>query len=740
MRWQRLVAPHLIPLTLYSLLTFGYTYPVILNLSSSIPGGGDAFWFLWQLWWFKHAVWDLQKSPLVTDLIYYPLTNVPVTWQTPVNEFFSIPLQHLVGVVPLYNLLFLASFIFSGYFMYLLLTRFVRRRELSFLGGLIFAFCSYRGIRGLGHLSLLTTQWMPFCLFCAVEWCRKPTLIRSILLGGAVGLVALSSPYYVVCFLIPAFAVMGVYLLLKYHHVIRIDRRYFRASFIVLGVAIILVLPFYWSFIEPYQELSSVNATFAEDPYIYAADVLSWILPSGEHPFWAKWTRPIYRGFTTINLMEVTLFFGFVPLLFFLVSLLIPPRWRRLVKIDVIPWQALAIITLLLSFGPVLHLGGKEILSWMPYRLFMALPGSEIFRIPSRVGITAILAVIVVDMVVLDTLLPKTPTWIVRLGVVLWGIGLLFNMPFDFPYPIADTRIPDSYQQIAETTGQFAILELPAGEWYFKPMSRYMYYQTYHHKRLVSGYLGRRPPRLHEQEHLLPFVNYLFNPDFFTGKSSIATIPLGAIANAQLDLYNLGIRFVLLHCESADPNRYCNFALPLLESALGFPSSTEHLLDETIYLYVLDNSAFASGFSSLPLSVFTGETLTIDLLDRSFQQDASGSYSLTTMWFCTGDIDRDYTLYVHIVDSQSNLVVQRDHTLGINSSNAYFTTSHWLCPGYYFDSVEIPYAALPDDFSIAFGIWDPDSGDYLRPDGQLPIDDLGRVRIDVSGDMIFQDE
>lgn len=140
MRLPKWVLHHLIPLALYTVLTLVYTYPVVLNFGSSVAGGGDAFWFLWQLWWFKHALWDLQISPLVSDLIYYPLTDVPVTWQTPVNEFFSIPLQHFVGVVSLYNLLFLASFVLSGYFMYLFLTRFVRRCDLAFFGGAYFCF------------------------------------------------------------------------------------------------------------------------------------------------------------------------------------------------------------------------------------------------------------------------------------------------------------------------------------------------------------------------------------------------------------------------------------------------------------------------------------------------------------------------------------------------------------------------------------------------------------------------
>ena len=84
---------HLLALLGYGVLTIIVTYPAAFRLSSHIPGGGDAPWFLWQLWWFKHAIVDLRQSPLVTDLLYYPLTQVPVNWQSPFNEIFGISLQ-----------------------------------------------------------------------------------------------------------------------------------------------------------------------------------------------------------------------------------------------------------------------------------------------------------------------------------------------------------------------------------------------------------------------------------------------------------------------------------------------------------------------------------------------------------------------------------------------------------------------------------------------------------------------
>jgi hypothetical protein len=68
---------HLAAIGAYVLATILLTYPTATQMGSHIPGGGDAPWFLWQLWWFKHSLIDLLQSPLTTDLIYYPLKDVP---------------------------------------------------------------------------------------------------------------------------------------------------------------------------------------------------------------------------------------------------------------------------------------------------------------------------------------------------------------------------------------------------------------------------------------------------------------------------------------------------------------------------------------------------------------------------------------------------------------------------------------------------------------------------------------
>src|SRR6188508_3427738 len=62
---------HLLVLAGYTLITFFMTLPLPLELSSKVPGGGDAWQHIWNLWWVKDSLLHFQ-NPYHTDLLYYP--------------------------------------------------------------------------------------------------------------------------------------------------------------------------------------------------------------------------------------------------------------------------------------------------------------------------------------------------------------------------------------------------------------------------------------------------------------------------------------------------------------------------------------------------------------------------------------------------------------------------------------------------------------------------------------------
>jgi len=565
---------------------------LVFQLGTRIPGGGDAPWFLWQLWWFKHALIDLTRTPLSTDLIFYPATEVVINWQTPVNEFFLLPLQLAVGTVPFYNLLILGNFVLSGYFMYLLILKLVKQPLLAFVAGAIFAFNAYHSVRSLGHLSLASTQWLPLALLLLIQAWYKPSIRRGMAAGIGVALAMLASPYYAAYFVFPVIGCFAVYVFLTRRFSLLARPGVGSAALAGLVTTGALILPFYVDYLSSTPELRQAAQVAAKSVFVYVADLLSWILPPRNNPIWQSITAGLYDKFTSGYLVESALFFGFLPPLLALCAFF----ERRNHPRQLVFWLLLAASTWLLSFGPILKVWGTQLVDWMPYRLFMALPGAYAFRAPARLGITAILAATVAAMYVLKRWKAQKPQWPWRRLIAIWTAVLLANLSTGFPFPTSSTQIPPVYKIITETPGEFAILELPSGELFLENVAWYMYYQTSHQKRLVSGYLGRRPASLINQTHTLPFVNRFFVDDYanyFSGKwdqlidwpdsvSSSGTKWPGDILNGSQLLSDLNIRYVILHKDLPHAG-FVESAALLLDHALGPPiyADADALLFET---------------------------------------------------------------------------------------------------------------------------------------------------------------
>jgi len=152
---------------------------------------------------------------------------------------------------------------------------------------------------------------------------------------------------------------------------------------VIVGGA--LAAPFYLNYLRSSSEqLNAAQKAFLSVS-VYAADLAPWLLPARDNPVWHSITRSLYSRSSAGNRVESTLFFGFVPPILALGSLLLRPRHC---PNSLRFWQTLAILGFLLSFGPVLRVLQQPVTDWMLYRLFMLLPGTYAFRAPARAGLT----------------------------------------------------------------------------------------------------------------------------------------------------------------------------------------------------------------------------------------------------------------------------------------------------------------------------------------------------------------
>ena len=197
----------ILPFALYLASAILYTSPAVQNFSWAAPayhGGADLYQFLWNLWYFKHALVDLGTNPFLCHIAFYPDGFVTALSPfTPLYGLFSTPLQLLgFSLMQCYTLLIIWTYAASGLFTYLLIRHFKVSRIVSFVGGLSYAFCTYRLVHILfGHLNLAATEWAPLYALLLFRLIERPSAKRGALLGLAF-LAQLYTSYYYAVFLL----------------------------------------------------------------------------------------------------------------------------------------------------------------------------------------------------------------------------------------------------------------------------------------------------------------------------------------------------------------------------------------------------------------------------------------------------------------------------------------------------------------------------------------------------------
>jgi len=186
-----------IVLAAYTLLTLIFTYPVAF--SSKLPGVGDAYWYLWDLWWFKKALLSF-VDPYFTPYLFHPIgASLAFSEITPLNAIISIPLQLAFGLIDSYNILWILTFILSGFGVFLLVEYLTGDSKAAFIAGLIFMFSPYRFAHAYaGHLNLLSTEWIPFCVLYLIKTIRENNKLDAVYATLFLVLNALSCYYYII--------------------------------------------------------------------------------------------------------------------------------------------------------------------------------------------------------------------------------------------------------------------------------------------------------------------------------------------------------------------------------------------------------------------------------------------------------------------------------------------------------------------------------------------------------------
>ncbi|MBN1658865.1 MAG: hypothetical protein JXA93_10710, partial [Anaerolineae bacterium] len=100
---------HLIVVALYAVLALVLTWPLARYLFTHVPGSYnwafDEYTFVWNSWWFRYSLFNLDQNPLYSTHIFYPLGISLVLYTYNLfNALISLPLQPFLPLPAISNL------------------------------------------------------------------------------------------------------------------------------------------------------------------------------------------------------------------------------------------------------------------------------------------------------------------------------------------------------------------------------------------------------------------------------------------------------------------------------------------------------------------------------------------------------------------------------------------------------------------------------------------------------------
>lgn len=527
--WQNWRRPHLAVLFIFAILTLILTYPLVTHLFSHVPGSPtwafDEFTYLWNQWWFKHTVLDLQSNPFHSDLIYYPLGIDLVLYTYHLfHAVLGLPLQLASGVPLASNVMLWFSTVTGGYGAFLLVRWLLRQQRyaapwLAYLpplaAGLLYAFSANRAIyQALGHYSIANVQWLPFALLYFCKALGEPGARgrRSAALAGL-----FAAFFFLTEMTFGIFLALALLILLPFQWANQrtqqhgVARPGWRDTVVKLGIAGLVALVVSSYLLVPVvRELAQGGYELEGwgDALKLSSDLAGLVTPVALHPLWGQdWTqalRDVQTGqgpFLDIN----TNFLGWLTL--GLAALGAVVAWKRARG-----WVWLTLVFTILVLGPLLQINGQYrfdldgllpegVTFPLPYALTHFLPVLNANRSVNRFGLVIMLALAVLVGYALDWLLrrplfSRRPRLAVVVSLLLCSFILFEHLAW--PMPLSDARAPAFYQQMAQEPDQFAIMHLPLG-WrnsfrvFGAEDTRLQWYQQTHQRPMLGGNISRSP-------------------------------------------------------------------------------------------------------------------------------------------------------------------------------------------------------------------------------------------------------
>jgi hypothetical protein len=486
------------PLIIFFCFTVFITYPLIFNFDKVITGFGDELLIVWIHNWVIHSLLTNPFS-LFDANIYYPFINSlaysDIFLTSSILAF--IPVLITKEPVTAINFTLFISLVFLGYSLYLLVYYLTKDYFVSLLSGTLVIFSPAVLIYYV-HLQVLAVWWVPLAILTFIHFHKSQ---QSRYLAMSLG-----------CFLLQTYNsfLPGFFILFSYFIIIFIKWIYERKKLMKLVTkkniflflsTFILLLPI----IIPYYQVSK--------EYNYRRDIREAVhlsIQPEDFLFSSNFSRlrEFFNGLPFNKISQNNEFQSAYPgLVFtFLIILTIIFYFKYFKKKDVLSrsFFFISLTGIVLSLGPVLHLGRKTIhdpfLIPLPYALFYyIIPGFQGFRNAARWEMLFIIAIAVLIALTLNKILKKVSNKKKLFLYLILFVGIIveYNFPMQFLKTPQRKEFPEVYSWLATTPQDTKVIEMPIYVWNMHPYvfdeNMREYYATVHFRKMINGASGYSP-------------------------------------------------------------------------------------------------------------------------------------------------------------------------------------------------------------------------------------------------------
>ena len=501
---------HVCCLVVLAIITALYSWPLISELTTAIPGTAtdqDVATFVWNHGRIYEAIQN-QESLLETDAVLLPFgADLRLHTYGLLQGLAAYPFTGWLGVVGAFNLVLIVSLWLNGTAVYALIYEEVKEHWAALVAAVLVMFgtpvlVQFRvGRPSFGALWIIALALLAFRRLLV-----RPSLGNMIGLGLLL-LAALLSDFQILFYTTLWLGLYGVYWTQRALRGRETQRNNFGKSTGIIG----LIFRVRYFLVQNKKQLVSlvISSLIVLIPFLFIYFPALISSGTGDYP------RPGLQGmrifsFAIRNYFQwqiVPSVYGGYGLLLGLVMGIVSFRRRWVSGF----WLVGTAVFLLLALGPFLEPTDIP----LPFAGFSIFPPLRQFRTPGRLTIPALIGLGVIAGSVLVALRPYLRkgwlVWVVAGGLV---IGRLWFAIANDPFQVQTYPAYAFYEEQGQEPGDYALLEVPFGvrsglDRIGQGGEILEYYQHIHHKRLLNGMIARVPNDMFQFYRSQPVLLFL---------------------------------------------------------------------------------------------------------------------------------------------------------------------------------------------------------------------------------------